>query len=127
MIDSADTAGHVEKVVADSEFWAQWTGRGEAELGDLGTPRIVSGATLTSEAMARGVAARFGAKGMDEWFTKKIEPATVARWFPKADRIEPDAQGRRVSAFLREETKRVSSCAAAGWVSARAASTACRM
>jgi Na+-translocating ferredoxin:NAD+ oxidoreductase RnfG subunit len=88
LIDSADTAGHVEKVVADSEFWAQWSGREEAELGDLGTPRIVSGATLTSEAMARGVAARFGAKGMDEWFTKEIEPATVARWFPKADRIE---------------------------------------
>lgn len=92
MIDSADTAGHVEKVVADDGFWSQWTGRGEAELGDIGKPRIVSGATLTSEAMARGVAARFGAKGMDEWFTKKIEPATVARWFPKADRIEPGAK-----------------------------------
>jgi Na+-translocating ferredoxin:NAD+ oxidoreductase RnfG subunit len=89
MIDSADTAGHVEKVLADGEFWAQWTGRGEAELGHLGKPRIVSGATLTSEAMARGVAARFGATGMDEWFTKRIEPATIARWFPKAERIEP--------------------------------------
>lgn len=89
MIESADTAGHVEKVLADGDFWAQWTGRGEAALGALGKPRIVSGATLTSEAMARGVAARFGATGMDEWFTKEIEPATVARWFPKADRIEP--------------------------------------
>jgi NosR/NirI family nitrous oxide reductase transcriptional regulator len=89
LIDSADTAGHVDKIVADGEFWAQWTGRGEAELGALGTPRIVSGATLTSEAMARGVAARFGATGMDEWFTRKIEPETVARWFPQADRIEP--------------------------------------
>jgi NosR/NirI family nitrous oxide reductase transcriptional regulator len=89
LIASADTAGHVGKVLADDGFWAQWTGRGEAELGDLGTPRIVSGATLTSEAMARGVAARSGAKGMDEWFTKKIEPATVARWFPEADRVEP--------------------------------------
>jgi hypothetical protein len=92
MIHSADTAGHVEKVMADGEFWQQWTGRGEAELGDLGKPRIVSGATLTSEAMARGVAARFGASGMDEWFTKKIEPATVARWFPKSDRIGTDAK-----------------------------------
>jgi hypothetical protein len=42
--------------------------------------------------MARGVAARFGAAGMDEWFTKMIEPATVTRWFPKAGRIEPDAK-----------------------------------
>lgn len=89
LISSEDTAGHVEKVAADGEFWAQWTGRGEAELGEPGTPRIVSGATLTSEAMARGVAARFGAQGMDEWFTLEIEPETVARWFPGADRIEP--------------------------------------
>ena len=92
MLGSADTAGHVEMVLKDSGFWAQWTGRSEAELGDLGKPRIVSGATLTSEAMARGVAARFGAKGMDEWFTKELAPATVARWFPKADRIEPAAK-----------------------------------
>jgi hypothetical protein len=78
----------VDKVVADTAFWEQWTGRDEAALSDLGQPRIVSGATLTSEAMARGVAARFGAKGMDEWFTRRIEPATVAHWFPEADRIE---------------------------------------
>jgi NosR/NirI family transcriptional regulator, nitrous oxide reductase regulator len=90
LISSADTEGHVDKVKADRDFWSQWTGRSEAALGDIGKPRIVSGATLTSEAMARGVAARFGAKGMDEWFTLKIDPATVAHWFPKADRIEPD-------------------------------------
>ena len=99
MIRSADTAGHVDKVLVDDAFWSQWTGRSEAELGALGTPRIVSGATLTSEAMARGVAARFGAKGMDEWFTKKIEPATVAKWFPKADRIEPDAKAGVLRVF----------------------------
>jgi NosR/NirI family nitrous oxide reductase transcriptional regulator len=89
VMSSADTAGHVEKVVADSRFLTQWTGRGEAELGALGRPRIVSGATLTSEAMARGVAARFGAAGMDEWFTREIDPAAAARWFPQAERIEP--------------------------------------
>jgi NosR/NirI family transcriptional regulator, nitrous oxide reductase regulator len=88
MIRSSDTAGHVDKVLGDSGFWEQWTGRMEAELGDPGTPHIVSGATLTSEAMARGVAARFGAEGMDQWFTKPIEPATVSHWFPSANRIE---------------------------------------
>jgi len=88
LMDSTDTAGHVRKVATDATFWAQWSGRGEAELGDPGTPHLVSGATLTSEAMARGVAARFGATGMDEWFTKEIDPATVARWFPDADRTE---------------------------------------
>ena len=87
LLESADTIGHVDKVSADTEFWAQWNGKPDAALGDLGTPRIVSGATLTSEAMARGVAARFGAKGMDEWFTLPLEPADVVRWFPEADRI----------------------------------------
>ena len=89
MLASSDTAGHVEKVASDAAFWAQWTGRGEEELGELGSPQVVSGATLTSEAMARGVAARFGAQGMDEWFTREVEPATAARWFPDADRLEP--------------------------------------
>ena len=88
LMESADTAGHVAKVRADPGFWAQWSGQDEARLGALGTPRIVSGATLTSEAMARGVAARFGASGMDQWFTQPLEPATVARWFPLADRLE---------------------------------------
>jgi NosR/NirI family transcriptional regulator, nitrous oxide reductase regulator len=92
MIGSTDTAGHVQKVAADREYWSQWTGREEAGLGDPGTPRIVSGATLTSEAMARGVAARFGAKGMEEWFTREIEPVTVSHWFPQADRIEPGSK-----------------------------------
>jgi NosR/NirI family nitrous oxide reductase transcriptional regulator len=87
MLESADTTGHVDKVLHDAGFWEQWTGRRDAELGELGTPRIVSGATLTSEAMARGVAARFGAKGMDEWFTKNIEITTVSQWFPEVDRI----------------------------------------
>jgi Na+-translocating ferredoxin:NAD+ oxidoreductase RnfG subunit len=89
LLESADTIGHVDKVMSDTEFWAQWDGKPDAALGDPGTPRVVSGATLTSEAMARGVAARFGAKGMDQWFTLPIEPATVDHWFPGVDRIEP--------------------------------------
>ncbi len=89
LIRSEDTIGHVEKILADTEFWSQWNGRQDASLGDLGSPRVVSGATLTSEAMARGVAARFGASGLDQWFTRTVDPAMAARWFPKADRIEP--------------------------------------
>ena len=104
MLESADTAGHVDKVLRDGGFWEQWTGRGEVELGKLEKPQVVSGATLTSEAMARGVAARFGAKGMDEWFTKPIVPETVERWFPEADRIVAgrDAGVNRVFAGERE-------------------------
>lgn len=84
---SADTSGHVAKVRNDPDFWNQWAGMGEARLGAAETPRIVSGATLTSEAMARGVAARFGASGQDQWFGKTLEPAAVRQWFPDATRI----------------------------------------
>jgi Na+-translocating ferredoxin:NAD+ oxidoreductase RnfG subunit len=84
---SADTDGHVKMVREDMPFWRQWDGKAEAELGAPGSPVVVSGATLTSEAMARGVAARFGAEGMDEWFPDALKLADVAKQFPEADRI----------------------------------------
>ncbi|MFN5639695.1 MAG: 4Fe-4S binding protein, partial [Akkermansiaceae bacterium] len=46
-----------------------------------------SGATLTSEAMARGVAARFGAEGMEQWFPAPLVLTDVKKWFPDSDRI----------------------------------------
>ncbi len=91
---SADTDGHVKMVCEDEPFWRQWNGKAEAALGAPGSPVVVSGATLTSEAMARGVAARFGAEGMDEWFPDALKPADVAKQFPGADRIsESGADG----------------------------------
>lgn len=86
---SADTAGHVTKVREDLSFWEQWSGKPESTLGAPGKSRIVTGATLTSEAIARGVAARFGAKGMDQWFPDPLTPDAVAKWYPGADKIEP--------------------------------------
>jgi Na+-translocating ferredoxin:NAD+ oxidoreductase RnfG subunit/branched-subunit amino acid transport protein len=85
---SADTAGHVKKVRDDPAFWRQWDGRAESTLGSPGQPLIVSGATLTSEAMARGLAARFGAEGMDQWFPAPLKPADIEKWFPAADSLE---------------------------------------
>jgi len=87
-LSSEDTDGHVRKIRDDSDFWEQWTGKPESSLGASPQPEIVSGATLTSEAMARGLAARFGAEGMDQWFPEPLKLADVAKWFPTADRIE---------------------------------------
>lgn len=84
LLESADTAGHVAKVVADHGFFSQWNGRAQSSLGAANEPRIVSGASLTSEAMARGLAARFGAKDMDQWFPGEIPLPEVQRWFPAA-------------------------------------------
>ena len=95
---SADTSGHVAEVRADMAFWKQWNGYSETRLGTHETPRIVSGATLTSDAMARGVAARFGAEGLDEFFPGAIRLTDVAKWFPTADRIQWDGGEARVYA-----------------------------
>lgn len=88
LLQSSDTDGHVQKVKDDTSFWQQWTGQNEARLGAAELPKIVSGATLTSEAMARGLAARFGATGMDQWFPKPVSLGQISKWFPKATRIE---------------------------------------
>lgn len=86
---SADTDGHVEKILRDGKFWSQWDSLPEATLGKKVSPMVVSGATLTSEAMARGVAARFGAEGMEQWFPDGLELDDVRKWFPEGDRIDP--------------------------------------
>jgi NosR/NirI family nitrous oxide reductase transcriptional regulator len=105
LLESADTAGHVAKLLQDPRFLAQWNGRPQASLGAAGEPLVVSGASLTSEAIARGLAARFGAKEMDQWFPAGIPLAELKRWFPAAARMEGDAvlaaNGNRLGTVLR--------------------------
>lgn len=86
-LSSQDTDGHVAKIRDDPAFWAQWNGKPEARLGAAPAPVIVSGATLTSEAMTRGLAARFGAQGMDQWFPEPLKLSDLEKWFPEADAI----------------------------------------
>ena len=47
--------------------------------------------------MARGVAARFGAEGMDQWFPAPLKPADVEKWFPEADSLEEKEGTYRVA------------------------------
>jgi NosR/NirI family nitrous oxide reductase transcriptional regulator len=105
LLDSADTTGHVAKVVADRRFFSQWNGRPQSSLGAAGEPLIVSGASLTSDAMARGLASRFGAKDMDQWFLGEIPLQEVHRWFPSAASIDGnaalDSEGRPLGTLLR--------------------------
>ncbi len=95
-LKSSDTDGHVKIVRDDLAFWRQWDGRAESTLGSSGEPLFVSGATLTSEAMARGLAARFGAEGMDQWFPAPLKVADVEKWFPEADSLEEKDGSYRV-------------------------------
>lgn len=84
---SSDTAGHVEKVRRDPKFWEQWKGKDEASLGQASPPVLVSGASLTSEAMARALAARFGAAWAEEFFPQNLSHKDVQTWFPQATEI----------------------------------------
>lgn len=105
LIESADTSGHVARITGDTGFFNQWNGRNQSSLGQAGGPVIVSGASLTSEAMARGVAARFGAKGMDEWFPGEIPMEEVRKLFPAAVSASGatvlDARGKSLGTLLR--------------------------
>ena len=89
LLESADTAGHVAKIRNDPAFWEQWNDRPEAALGAAPATRVVTGASLTSEAMNRGIAARFGAEGMEQWFPDELSAPQLTRWFPDTTRIEP--------------------------------------
>lgn len=103
-LTSEDTDGHVRKIRDAADFWEQWTGKPESSLGDDPDPMIVSGATLTSEAMARGLAARFGAMGMDQWFPEPLKPADIAKWFPSADRIGDGGEAGSYMVFDGDES-----------------------
>lgn len=112
LLESADTSGHVTKVVEDPGFLSQWNGRSQSSLGAPGTPEIVSGASLTSEAMARGVAARFGASGMDQWFPGEVPLEALRTWFPEAASLDGTrvlaADGKVLGTLLRASRMGVS-------------------
>jgi len=88
LLASEDTAGHVDKIRKDDGFFSQWNGRHAASLGVVEEADVVSGATLTSEAIARGLAARFGAQDAAEWFPDDLTIEQVRSLFPQASGFE---------------------------------------
>lgn len=57
VLDSADTKSHLTRIEQDEGFWKQWQGRKVAS--SPSEVVAVSGATLTSEAIAKAMRARF--------------------------------------------------------------------
>lgn len=94
LISSADTAGHVAKLRADPTFWSQWNGMSTSQIARNPQAHIVTGATLTSQAVARGMAARFGATGLEENFPQPLTLDQLRQWFPEADAIDQPNSGR---------------------------------
>lgn len=93
LIESTDTAGHLAKIEANDRFFSQWNGQSATRLGAMGQPIVVSGATLTSEAIARGLAARFGGQDAHQWFPEELTLETIRQWFPDAVDFTESAPG----------------------------------
>ena len=89
ILSSGDTSDHVAEVVRERSFFKQFTGKTAAELATL-QPQAVSGATLTSSAIAEGVLRRMG------------KSATTSLRFPDAITLEEVQKLESQATKLRE-------------------------
>jgi NosR/NirI family nitrous oxide reductase transcriptional regulator len=93
VLSSRDTRDHVHAVERDAAFWKSFTGKSLEELADAaaGRPHAVTGATLTSHAIAEAVARRLGGTAAASRFEATPTREDLARIFPEAAGIEADA------------------------------------
>lgn len=84
ILSSGDTTDHLGEVVRERSFFKQFTGKKAAELADL-QPQAVTGATLTSSAIAEGVLRRLGKSASTSLrFPEAITLAEVQKLEPQA-------------------------------------------
>lgn len=89
ILSSGDTTDHVAEVVRERAFFKQFVGKKAAELASL-QPQAVTGATLTSSAIAEGVLRRMG------------RSATSSLRFPDGITLEEVKKLEPKAALLRE-------------------------
>lgn len=89
ILSSGDTTDHLAEVVRERSFFKQFTDKKAAELANL-QPQAVSGATLTSSAIAEGVLRRLG------------KSATTSLRFPDAITLDEVKKLEPRAAKLRE-------------------------
>ena len=91
LIESADTAEHVEAVARDGAFFDQFIGW---TWGDVNEKTIdgVTSATLTSLALANGIVKRMGGDRPSLVFPDELESSEVKRWFAEASALQTNEQ-----------------------------------
>ena len=94
LIRSGDTAEHVAQVVGDERFWQQFNG---LMLSDPAETKIdgVSGATLTSLAIAEGIQLRMNGKKLNLRFPDELSLAEVNELLPQVASMEDSTSGLR--------------------------------
>ncbi len=91
VLHTDDTPEHLAEVIKQRKFFEVFKG---LKLGDVGTsPKVdaVSGATLTSTAIAEGILKRLGQKGMSLRFPQEITLEEVRTLVPDAATLKPKA------------------------------------
>lgn len=90
ILHSEDTPEHMAEVVADRSFFTQFKGLKLGAVDPGFRPDTVSGATLTSTAIAEGVLARLGGGNTSLRFPQPITLAEVKELLPQAATLEED-------------------------------------
>ena len=91
LLSSADTEEHVDAVVSDEIFLQQFKGWPWGGPGADTKVDAVSGATLTSLALAEGVLKRIGGDRPSLVFPASITVEELRAWFPDAQSIDDSA------------------------------------
>ena len=86
---SGDTTDHVDAIVEEKTFFEQFIGKTESELVRIKNIEAVSGATLTSLAIADAIALRFGGSAQTSRFPKPIQIDEVKTYFPDCEHVQP--------------------------------------
>lgn len=84
VLQSRDTREHVDVVLASEEYWQQFLGKNWNEVADLPRVDAVSGATLTSYAIAEALVARAGGSAPRLKFDQSLKLEDVSELFPEA-------------------------------------------
>lgn len=125
LLESRDTPEHVAHVLAKDKFFEQFQGWSWSDAANNPANDVdaVSGATLTSLAIAEGILVRLGGRRPHLRFPERVELEEVQTWMPNAtklveDQDEPtrnesaisgrmwviDAQGNKLGWLLRSGT-----------------------
>lgn len=88
---SRDTREHVALIEQEGDFLNTWDGRSWSEAAGVTSVDSVSGATLTSLAIAKAITTRLGGSAPSLRFPDDVSVSEVLAWFPAAVSLSPDS------------------------------------
>lgn len=104
LLGSADTPDHVQLVREDTRFFASYSGMSVDDLidesGVESRLRFVSGATLTSSAIARSISRRLSGGDQSYLFPFPLELKEVQKIYPEAVTLLPDEEVPGLTAIV---------------------------